>query len=156
MAMRPEVRYINAYVSGTAAPQPEKKPQRRPLAKLPPVKKVQQKPLLKVDVVAVAGIVAALVLSVMLVVGLVQLNQAKQEAKQLRQYTETLQSQNVQLQDTYNSGYDLEEVQSIAQAMGMIPAEQAPHIQMQVIEPKIVQEPTAWESFWTFLTGMFA
>ena len=156
MAMQPEVRYINAYVSGTAVPQPEKKPQRRPATKLPPVKKVQQKQLIQVDVVALGGIVTALTLCVMLVVGLVQLNQAQNEANMYRQYVETLQAQNVQLKDTYNSGYDLEEVQSIAQTMGMVPAEQVSHIQMQVAEPQIAQEPTAWENFWTFLTGMFA
>ena len=41
MAMQPEVRYINAYVSGTAAPQPVKKPQNRPAVYLPKVKKQQ-------------------------------------------------------------------------------------------------------------------
>ena len=156
MAMQPEVRYINAYVSGTAVPQPEKMPQSRPTTKLPPAKKMQQKRLIQVDVVAAGGIVMALVLSVMLVVGLVQMIQAQQEAKMFREYAAMLQTENAQLQDTYTSGYDLEEVQSIARTMGMVPVEQVPHVQMQVVEPEIVQEPTALENFWAFLTGMFA
>ena len=80
MAAQPEVRYINAYVSGTAAPQPEKKPHRRSSAQLPRVKR-QQKWLISVDMVAMGGIVVALVLAVILISGLVQLNQAKQEAQ---------------------------------------------------------------------------
>lgn len=155
MAMQPEVRYINAYVSGTCAPQPEKKSHNRTSAQLPEVKK-QQKWLISIDMAALGGIAAALVLSVLLIVGLVQMNQAKQEAQMYEQYVMSLQQENAQLQDTYTSGYDLEEVQNIAQAMGMVPAEQVTHIQMQVTEPEIVQELTAWESFWAFLVGMFA
>lgn len=155
MAMQPEVRYINAYVSGTAVPKPEKTPQAKPLVRLPKIKK-QQKWLISVDMVSVGGILAAAVLSVMLIVGLVQMNQAQQEAKMFRDYTMSLEQKNAQLHDTYTSGYDLEEVRSIATAMGMVPAEQVQHLQMQVTEHETTQEPTPWESFWTFLTGMFA
>lgn len=155
MAMQPEVRYINAYVSGTAAPQPQKRPQKRPAVYLPKVKK-QQKWLIPVDIVAVGGILAAVVLSVMLIVGLVQMNQAQREAKMYKEYALSLQQENEALQDTYTSSYDLEEVRDIALAMGMTPVEQVQHIQMQVVTPQVVQQPTAWESFWTFFLGMFA
>ena len=156
MAMQPVVRYINAYVSGTCAPQPEKKPENRTSAsQLPRVKK-QQKWLVSVDVAALGGILATVVLSIFLIVGLVQMNQAKQEAQMYEQYVMSLQEQNAQLRDTYTSGYDLAEVESIAQAMGMVPADQVAHIQMQVTEPERVEELSAWESFWAFLAGMFA
>ena len=80
MAMQPVVRYINDYVSGTCAPQPEKKPENRTSAsQLPPVKR-QQKWLICVDMAALGGILATVVLSVFLIVGLVQMNQAQQEA----------------------------------------------------------------------------
>lgn len=155
MAMQPEIRYINAYVSGTAAPQPEKRPQKRSTAQLPKIKK-QQKYVIPVDLVALGGILAAVVLVIMLTVGLVQMNQAQQEAKIYREYAASLQEENAQLQDTYTSGYDLEEVRQIALAMGMVPVEQVPHLQMQVTAPQVTQEPSPWESFWTFFLGMFA
>ena len=155
MATQPEVRYINAYVSGTCAPQPEKKSHNRTSAQLPQVKK-QQKWLISVDMAALSGIVAALMLSVLLIVGLVQMNQTQQEAQMYEQYVMNLQQENALLRDTYSSGYNLEEVQSIAQAMGMVPVEQVTHIQVQVNEPAEVVELTAWESFWAFLVGMFA
>ena len=72
------------------------------------------------------------------------------------QYVMSLQEQNAQLRDTYTSGYDLSEVESIAKAMGMVPADQVTHMQMQVVEPEQVEELSAWESFWAFLAGMFA
>lgn len=155
MAMQPEIRYINAYVSGTAAPQPEKRPQKRTMAQLPKAKK-QLRYVIPVDLVALGGILSAVVLVIMLTVGLVQMNQAQQEAKIYRDYAMSLQQENAQLQDTYTSGYDLEEVRQIAIAMGMVPMEEVPHLQMQVETPQVEQEPTAWESFWTFFLGMFA
>ena len=155
MASQPEVRYINAYVSGTAVPQPEKIPQKKSSVRLPKVKK-QQKWLIHVDLVAVGGILAAFVLSIMLIVGLVQMSQAQQEAKMYQQYALSLQEENEELRNTYTSSYDLEEVRDIALAMGMVPAEQVQHVTMQVVTPQVEQEPTAWESFWAFLLGMFA
>ena len=106
--------------------------------------------------VALGGIVAAIVLSVLLITGLVQLNQAQQQSKMYKDYAMSLQEENAGLRDTYSASYDQEEVREIALAMGMIPSEQAPQMQMQVVQPQQIQEPTPWESFWTFVVGMFA
>ena len=155
MAMQPEVRYINAYVSGTAAYQPEKKPQKKQSVRLPKARK-QQKLVIPVDMVAVCGILAAVILSIALVVGLTQMYQAQEEARALKDYAISLQEENQQLKDTYSSGYDLEEIREIALKMGMVPVEDVPHMQIQLTAPQQVQEPTAWESFWAFMVGMFA
>ena len=155
MAMQPEVRYINAYVSGTAVPQQSKMPQKTSSVQLPKAQK-RQRYILQVDMVAVVGILAALVFSVMLIVSLVQMNQARQEALVMKNYALSLQQTNTQLQNTYHSSYNLDEVRDIALAMGMVPVEQVPHLQMQVTEPQTVPQQTAWESFWTFFLGMFA
>lgn len=155
MAMQPEVRYINAYVSGTTALQPEKKPQKKHSTVLPKAKR-QQKWLIRVDAVAVGGILAAVVLCVMLLAGLVQMNRAKEEAKMYRDYAVALKAENQELKNTYSAGYDPDEIRSIATAMGMVPAEQVPHIQIKLQAPVTEQEPTAWESFWTFMVGLFA
>ena len=155
MAMHTEVRYINAYVSGTAAYQPEKKPQKKQSVRLPKVRK-QQKLMIPVDMVAVCGILAAVILSIALLVGLTQMHQAQQEARALKDYAISLQEENQQLKDTYNSGYNLEEIRDIALKMGMVPVEDVPHMQIQLTAPQQVQQPTAWESFWAFMVGMFA
>ena len=95
-------------------------------------------------------------LLIALLVGAVQLNHAQQEAQQLQEYVHSLQEENAQLRDTYASSYDPDEVRELALAMGMVPVEQVPHIEMQVTPPQVQEEPTAWESFWTFVAGMFA
>ena len=155
MAMQPEVRYINAYVSGNIALQPEKMPQKKSSTRLPKARK-QQKWLIQVDMVAVGGILAAFALSIMLIVGLVQMNQAQREARIYKEYAMSLKQDNAQMRDTYASQYNLDEVRDIAITMGMVPVEQVEHMTMQVVTPEVVEEPTAWESFWTFFLGMFA
>ncbi len=155
MARQMEVRYINYYVSGTAAYQPERKTRRKPTARLPKAQK-QQKLYITVDPIALCGILVAAVLLISLLVGAVQLNHAQQEAQQLQEYVHSLQEENAQLQNTYSSSYDKEEIRELALAMGMVPAEQVTHMEMQVTPPQIQEEPTAWESFWAFVVGMFA
>ena len=66
MANRPEVQYINEYVSGTMAYQPARKPSRRMHnVQLPKPRKKKQNVIL-IDPVAVVGIAVAVVLMVML------------------------------------------------------------------------------------------
>ena len=155
MAKQPEVRYINAYVSGSVAYQPERKPQKKQMVRLPKARK-QKRNVIAVDAAALGGIVAAVVLAIIMIINVVQLNQAQAEANQLRAYVETLQTENEQLQDTYTSNYDMEEIRDIALTLGMVPAEQVTHMRMQMAAPQVVEEPTAWESFWAFMVGMFA
>jgi hypothetical protein len=67
-----------------------------------------------------------------------------------------LQQENVQLRTEYEAGYDLDEIRQLATAMGMVPAEQAERVQVHVNVPVEEEEPTAWENFCMFLTGLFA
>lgn len=155
MARQPEVRYINHYVSGSLAYQPEKAPRRKTKVQLPKVKK-QQKLVIAIDPMAVCGIVVALVLMITLLSGMLRWNQARSEAAVLKAYVSSLQEENAKLQDTYTSGYDPEEIRNVALNMGMIPVEDATHIQMQVVIPQVVEEPTGWAAVWAFILGMFA
>ena len=155
MALQREVRYINDYVSGSIAYQPERKSHKEQFVQLPKMKK-QRKLVIAIDPLALGGIVTAMVLAVMLLVGGVNLINAKQEAQIMKDYVASLEEENALLQDTYSSGYDLEEIREIALTMGMVPVEQATHIQMQVVVPEAPVEPTAWENFWAFMVGLFA
>lgn len=155
MAKQPDVRYINHYVSGSLAYQPEKKTRRKAAVQLPKIKK-QQKLMIPVDPVAVGGIVIAFALMIAMIVSLVNWNQARNEAAVLNKYVASLQEENAALQDTYSSGYDLEEIRQIALNMGLVPQEQVEHIQMQVVVPEPEEEPTGWAAVWAFILGMFA
>ena len=156
MAYQPEIRYINAYVSGTMAYQVESAPVRKKKrVKLPQMRQVK-KTVISVDPVAICGIFAAAVLMVLLLVGFAKLQDAKAETVAMKQYVTALEQKNLQLQDAYDSGYDLEEIKNIALAMGMVPSTQVPQISVEITVPQQVVEPTAWESFCAFLTGLFA
>ena len=156
MVKQPDVRYINAYVSGSVAYQLEKKPIRKAV-KLPNQRK-KKKVVVHVDPVSVLSIFTAAVLLAMLCVGFMKLQKAREETASLESYVHTLQAENMVLQNKYDSSYDLEEIREIALAMGMVPMEQLETVQISVpaIEKEVEQEPSGWEAFCTFLAGLFA
>lgn len=154
MASKPEIRYINAYVSGNIAYQIEQ-PARKKRVRLPKPRQ-EKKTMIAVDPIAVGSIVVAALLMVLLVVGFVRLQNARAEEIALEKYVLSLQQENQQLKEAYASGYDLEEIEKIALAMGMVPASHAQQISLSVTVPEEIPEPTAWESFYAFLTGLFA
>ena len=52
---------------------------------------------------------------------------------------------------------DLEDIRDIAGALGMIPAQDAPQIEIDVPQPQQEQTQLSfWESIATFLAGLFA
>ncbi len=157
MANKPDIRYINYYISGTAAPNLAPQPTRRKKPQLPkPRVREERELLVQFDPFAIAGIVVAVVLLVLMCVGVTRLYAYRAEVSANAQYLERLQAQNVQLQDTYTSGYNLEEIEKIAIALGMVPKDTLVREEIQVTIPAPQQEPTRWENFWSFVTGLFA
>ena len=165
MARQEDIRYINSFVSGNVAYQIEPK-ENRPsitaqLPKLPKQPKVRERKELQliVEPVALVGVVLAAVLLVMLAVGALQLMDARADERIMEQYVQSLREENTRLQDTYHSGYDLERVEEIALAMGMVPVEEVEHIQVSLampVETPEIQEPGFWTRVLTFLTGLCA
>lgn len=156
MARVNKVQYVNFYTAGSAAfkyeptPLPKKKQ-----ATLPKVRR-KKRIVIHVDPVAAIGVCVAVVLLVMMFASLAQFAAVQKQEAQMAAYVEQLQQENAVLQSEYQAGYDLEEIQDIAIGMGMVPAEQAQRVQVQVSAPVVEEEPTAWENFCTFLTGLFA
>jgi hypothetical protein len=72
-------------------------------------------------------------------------------------YVTALELENAQLEQIYRDGYDLDEIRDFADANGMVPAEDAPQIQIQVQPPQQEQPQLSWwDSLTTFLAGLFA
>lgn len=156
MAVRTDIQYVQFYTDGSAARKLEHKQQTKHAA-APKYRRV--KPRVKVvDPVAIFGAVTVVCLLVCMLVGFVQYKTMEKRTAQMNQYIEQLQQENMQLQQTYENGYDLDEIRDIAEALGMIPAGDAPHIEMdvQIPQEEVTQEMTLWESFTTFLAGLFA
>jgi hypothetical protein len=102
MARQPDIRYINAYVSGSMAYQLERKPEKKQV-KLPKMRR-KKRMVVRTDPVAVLGIMAAAVLLVALCVGCFRLHDARAETVSLRNYVAELQSEKQQLQASYEAG----------------------------------------------------
>ena len=154
MAQRTDIRYVQFYTDGSAA---------RKIAPVAPVKtiklpkiKKQKRITVCIDPVAVASIGMALMMAVLIVVGMVQLNNARQEMQTMSAYVQTLREENTQLQQTYSEGYDIEQVERTALALGLVPVEQVQHVSITLPQIEEPVKPTVWEQFTTFLAGLFA
>ncbi len=155
MARYPEIQYVRYYTPGTAARKLEV-PVKQNSARQIPTRKRQKKIVVHLDPVAAIGIVAATVMLILMLTGVSSLRQAQQEKVQMEQYVVSLQKEYASLQNTYEASYDLQEVESMALALGMVPREQVQQITMQVADPETAEQTTVWENIRTFLTGLFA
>lgn len=154
MARQFDVQYVRFYTDGSAA---KKVAPVAPLKtiKLPKVKK-HKRLVIAIDPVAIMGIVMAAAMLVLMTVGVVQLNNSRKELQAMTEYVEALQEEKVSLEQTFSQGYDLEEIQRTALALGLVPKEQVQHITIRVPEEQIEEEPGTWERLYIFLTGLFA
>ena len=152
-----ENRYIQFYTPGTAA---VKVPIRdeRDWAPLPEPKE-EQKVLISVDPVAIMGFVVAVSMLILMAIGIMQLNNARREVTTLERYVAHLTAENHTLEQSYQAGYELDDIRQKALDMGMVPAEEIPQKQIYITIPPVqtVEEPiTEWEQITAFLTGLFA
>lgn len=154
MAQRIDIRYVQYYTDGSTA---RKVAPVAPIEtiKLPRVKK-QKRITICIDPIAVVSIGMALVMAVLIVLGTLQLNAAREEMQTMAAYVDTLQQENAQLQQNFTESYDIEQIKRTALALGMVPMEQVEHITVSLPPVEEMVEPTAWERFTTFLTGLFA
>ena len=90
---------------------------------------------------------------VALVVGAVQLTASMNQYNQELEMLTELKRENAKLEHAYRTALDLDTVQEKAEAMGMVPAEEAEKMTVRVSVPEHEEEPTAWENFLWFLSG---
>ena len=135
MARGNEIRYVQFYTDGSAARQLEPKPQ--PKKKLQrPRRKQQKKIVLHVNFIAVTGILVACVMLLMMLSGMAALNKINEEVTRLENHLEALESENLQLHQTYRAGFDLDQIREEALEMGMIPAARAMTVSLPVGAPE--------------------
>jgi len=122
MVQKPKIQYIGQfYVHGSEARALELEEQKKqaktklPLAKLETIEKIY------VDPVALAAIGVAVLMLVVMVIGAIQLQKDWVGYQQMADYVTTLRTENTQLTHTYQSGYDLEDIEMKALAMGLVP-----------------------------------
>ena len=156
MAQQLDVRYVNFYSAGSSALKVAPASPLETLELPRRTKKRAKKLVLYVDPVAIAGILMAAVMTVLLVVGFVQLNNARQEEIAMAAYVDSLQQQNQELAAEFQAGYDLAQVEEVALALGMVPQEQLQKVTVKTAEPAEEPKPNTWHNFWASIVDLFA
>ena len=154
MEQKPVIQYVGQfYVYGSEVKAPKKKAQNAKVF-LPKKPKTGKERRIYVDPVAVGGIVLAVAVLVALAVGAIQLtasmNQYNREVETLTE----LKRENAKLEHAYRTALDLDAVRERAEKLGMIPIDEAEQKTIRVSVPEHEQEPTAWENFLWFLSGL--
>lgn len=158
MARQPDIQYVRFYTDGSAARkielQPEKKKKQVSLPQRPRVRR-QKRMVIHVDPISVLAMLVAGVMLITMVVGMLRLGSINSEAEVMEDYVSDLQAQNNALQEKYESGFDLRDVEQKALEMGLVPIEQVEHITIEL--PRIVEEaePTFWENVGAFFSELF-
>lgn len=158
MAQQPDIQYVPYYyVDGSAARKLERKSVHTHTVKPAPKAHRAKRKVIALDPAAIVGAVIALVMLCAMISGFAEYRQCQQRNRVMRDYMTSLQLENAQLQQQYRENMDLEYVQEVADAIGMVPAEDVQQIQIQVQPP---EEETVnvgfWQSITAFLAGLFA
>lgn len=157
MARQPDIRYVQIYNYGSAAPkleplQPKKKKTALPK---PKVRKKKQR-VIHVDPLSLCALAAAGLLLVTMVIGMIHFGIEDSRGEELQTYVERLQEENTQLRKEYESNYDPQQVYQQAKDQGMIPVSQAERVRLELVMPQQPSEPGIWEQIQVFFTELFA
>ncbi|MBQ9149063.1 MAG: hypothetical protein IJX69_05805 [Oscillospiraceae bacterium] len=162
MGRKPDIQYIHQfYVPGSEAQKveiaPKREPEKAPLPLFEPaaMPRPARKIRIHVDFMSLCGIVVAVTMLALMLVGIRQYEQAHHQHVLMQEQVYDLRNKNVELNHTYQSRMNLEEIAIQAAAMGMIPAEQAQTATFVDVVPQPEPEPTAWENFQQFIAELF-
>ena len=161
MAQKPykhNIEYIQKFYSyGSEAKVIEFKPVHQEPEK-PALPKREKDPVttICIDPIAFCGMMVAVVMLLVLVAGIIQYGVICQDHAVLSNYVNELREDNVLLQHQYNAGYDLEDIEVTARALGMIPVSEAQTISIHVEVPVREEAPSVIDNVIWFLSGLFA
>lgn len=157
MVRKPDIQYVHEfYVHGSEARVIELKPKRRVIKTILPKIAPDRSIRIGVDPIALCGIAVAVVMLVLMLVGVGQFINARNDYQAMTNQVISLQNENVVLRQKYESSYDLDEITHMAHSLGMIPVEEAHVMYINPVVPVREAEPTMWENIRWFVDGLFA
>ena len=157
MSQKPKIQYVGQfYIHGSEARQLEQEAKRKQAKSKLPLERLRSVREISLDPVAIGGILVSLVLLAVMIVGALQLKTDWANYRIMDSYVSRLSSQNAELVKEYRSQYDLEDIRSKAEALGMVPREDLETRSVYVTVPQPEPEPTWWENLQWFLEGLFA
>ena len=156
MSQKPKIQYVGQfYIHGSEARQLELQEKKKAKSKLP-LERLRKMEVIYLDPVAIFGIVTALVMLTVMILGVLQIRDDWQEYRVMSNYVSRLNSENAQMQADYRSQYDLEDIRVKAQAMGMVPKSELEVRTVYVTIPQPEPEMTWLEEIQWFLSGLLA
>ncbi len=157
MIQKPEIQYVSQfYTYGSEARKLDVKKQlRTPKTRLP-LARLEKIETVYVDPVALVSIAVAVLMLAVMVVGVFQIQDDWTEYETMSGYVSQLKKENAELSQAYHGSYDLADIQSKAQGLGMVPESDVEHISIRVTVPEPKPEPTWIEELRWFWRGLFA
>lgn len=157
MALKPEIQYVGQfYVHGSEAKALEVKQEEKKSDYKLPLHRFERLQKIHVDPLAIISIVLAAVLMVCMVFGTLQIQSAWEELETANRYVYNLEAIHRQRVVEFHSSYDLEEIRTMAESMGLIPVAEAKTMELTVTVPEPEAEPTVWDDIVWFVEGLFA
>lgn len=156
MSQKPKIQYVGQfYIHGSEARQLELQEKKKAKSKLP-LERLRKMEVIYLDPVAIFGIVTALVMLTVMILGVLQIRDDWEEYRVMSNYVSRLNSENAEMWADYRSQYDLEDIRVKAQAMGMVPKSELEVRTVYVTIPQPEPEMTWLEEIQWFLSGLFA
>lgn len=156
MARKPDIQYIGQfYVHGSEAKELARQEAARKAKTKLPLARIEKIQKIYVDPVAICGILVAITMLVVMVIGAVQIHNAWGHYEAAAATLNDLQREHAVKEHGYQGSYDLEDIRLKALSMGMIPVAEAETITVSVNIPVAQPEPTWWEEVQWFLDGLF-
>lgn len=156
MSQKPKIQYVGQfYIHGSEARQLELQEKKKAKSKLP-LERLRKMEVIYLDPVAIFGIVTALVMLTVMILGVLQIRDDWQEYRVMSNYVSRLNSKNAEMWADYRSQYDLEDIRVKAQALGMVPKSELEVQTVYVTIPQPEPEMTWLEEIQWFLSGLLA
>ena len=156
MSQKPKIQYVGQfYIHGSEARQLELQEKKKAKSKLP-LERLRKMEVIYLDPVAIFGIVTALVMLTVMILGVLRIRDDWEEYRVMSNYVSRLNSENAEMWADYRSQYDLEDIRAKAQAMGMVPKSELEVRTVYVTIPQPEPEMTWLEEIQWFLSGLLA
>ena len=157
MSQKPKIQYVGQfYIHGSEARQLELQEKKKQAKSKLPLERLRKVEVVYLDPVAIFGIVTALVMLAVMILGVLQIRDDWQDYRTMSNYVSRLNSENAELQADYRSKYDLEDIRAKAEALGMVPRSELEVKTVYVTIPEPEPEMTWLEELQWFLNGLFA
>ena len=157
MSQKPKIQYVGQfYIHGSEARQLELQEKKKQAKSKLPLERLRKIEVVYLDPVAIFGIVTALVMLTVMILGVLQIRDDWKEYRVMSNYVSRLNSENAEMRADYRSQYDLEDIRVKAQALGMVPKSDLEVRTVYVTIPQPEPEMTWLEEVQWFLSGLLA